>query len=337
MSDTTSIAGRYFPQGAPTPRDAILYLRLRTSLYLDDNPAAIGQLDDVEIDNRLGNLPRTLRFSDGSAFQTSDHETLERWFKVAGIQSSGTWLHQLESRWLVVTIALVLSVASLAGAFVVGIPWLATRIAFSVDAETLTSMWSTTVSEIDERVFKASDVPTERQTRLVERLAAALETDEMDVAYGIEFRRGPANAFAFPDGTIVIFDGIVALAEDDTEVLAVLLHEVGHVRGRHALRHILQSSIGSLIIISITGDASAITGAAALSPAVLTELHYSRAFELEADAFAAEILQKRLGTARPMIEMLRKLADTAGGDEIPSFLSTHPDATERIERLERLF
>ena len=336
MSTAADIAGLYFPPGAPAPHAATLHVRFATTLYLDDNPVAIGKLGDVEIDPRLAGQPRTLRFSDGSAFQTDDHETLEQVLRAARISNTGNWVHQLESRWILVVAALLLSVASLAGAFVVGIPWLATRIAFSVDAETLNSMWSTTVAAIDEQALKASDVPLERQSRLTERLAAAVESYEPGVAYHLEFRRGPANALAFPDGTIVVFDGMVSLADDDNEVLGVLLHEVGHVRGRHALRHILQSSIGSLIIILVTGDASAITGAAAASPTLLTELHHSRTFELEADQFAAQVLQERLGTTQPMIEMLTKLSRADGGDDIPAFLSTHPDAAERIERLKQL-
>lgn len=333
MSSAADIAGLYFPQGAPAPRAATLHVRFATTLYLDDNPVAIGKLDEVEIDPRLAGLPRTLRFSDGSAFQTNDHETLERVLRAARIPSAGNWVHQWESRWVLVMAALLLSLACLAGAFVVGIPWLATRIAFSVDAETLTSVWSRSVAEIDKRVLNASDIAIERQTRLAERLAAALETHGAGVAYRLEFRRGPANALAFPDGTIVVFDGVVALADDDNEVLGVLLHEVGHVQSRHALRHILQSSIGSLIIILITGDISAITGAAAASPTLLTELHHSRAFELEADQFAAKVLHNSLGTTQPLIEMLKKLSRTGGAGDIPSFLSTHPDAAERIERL----
>ena len=259
MSTAADIAGWYFPAGAPAPHEATLHVRFATTLYLDDNPVAIGKLGDVEIDPRLAGQPRTLRFSDGSAFQTDDHETLEQVLRAARLSNTGNWVHQLESRWILVAVALLLSVASLAGAFVVGIPWLATRIAFSVDAETLNSMWSTTVAAIDQQALKASDVPLARHTRLTARLAAAVESYEPGVVYHLEFRRGPANALAFPDGTIVVFDGVVSLADDDNEVLGVLLHEVGHVRARHALRHILQSSIGALIIIRVTGDASAIT------------------------------------------------------------------------------
>ena len=93
--------------------------------------------------------------------------------------------------------------------------------------------------------------------------------------------------------------------------------------------------VQSVPAVLVTGDASAITGAAAASPTLLTELHHSRTFELEADQFAAQVLQERLGTTQPMIEMLMKLSRTDGGDDIPAFLSTHPDATERIERLKQ--
>lgn len=46
-----------------------------------------------------------------------------------------------------------------------------------------------------------------------------------------------ANAFALPDGTLVVTDELVELAGDnDDEVLAVLAHELGHIHERHGLR-----------------------------------------------------------------------------------------------------
>ena len=46
-----------------------------------------------------------------------------------------------------------------------------------------------------------------------------------------------------PDGTIVILDGLVTLMQNNTQVLAVLSHELGHAYHRHGLQTLLRSSI----------------------------------------------------------------------------------------------
>ena len=42
------------------------------------------------------------------------------------------------------------------------------------------------------------------------------------------------RALALPGGIIVVTDDMVNLAANDPELLAVLAHEMGHLRGRHA-------------------------------------------------------------------------------------------------------
>ena len=52
--------------------------------------------------------------------------------------------------------------------------------------------------------------------------------------YQLEFRHGgyiDANAFALPSGIIVMTDELVELAKSDDELISVLAHEIGHVRG----------------------------------------------------------------------------------------------------------
>jgi Zn-dependent protease with chaperone function len=46
----------------------------------------------------------------------------------------------------------------------------------------------------------------------------------------------------------VVTDGLVELARNNDEIAAVLAHEVGHVKLRHGLRHVLQNSVTVLIM-----------------------------------------------------------------------------------------
>ena len=84
-----------------------------------------------------------------------------------------------------------------------------------------------------------------------------------------------ANAFALPNGTIVVTDDLVKLAEHDDELVAVLAHEIGHVVSRHALRRVLQDSGVMLLVAGITGDIVSISSLAAALPTLLIEAKYS--------------------------------------------------------------
>ena len=48
-------------------------------------------------------------------------------------------------------------------------------------------------------------------------------------------------------------DDLVELAKSDDEIIAVLAHEIGHVRGRHALRQMLQAAGISALAVALLG------------------------------------------------------------------------------------
>src|SRR5690606_32631843 len=71
------------------------------------------------------------------------------------------------------------------------------------------------------------------------------------------FRAGPAvgpNAMALPDGRIVLLDELVRIAGHDEEILAVLAHELGHVRRRHSLRLMIRGAAVGAFIAWWIGD-----------------------------------------------------------------------------------
>jgi len=171
------------------------------------------------------------------------------------------------------------------------------------------------------------------------------------------FRRGPMpNAFALPDGSIVLTDTLVKLALHENEILAVVCHEIGHVQHRHLLRQSLRTSAFGALIFLATGEASA---AIVSLPTVLVALSYRREFEREADQFAINALIAEGISPLHLASMLRRLGGLAPreaedaareGNEVPGkprtpaasegrffrdldatdYFSTHPDIHERI-------
>ena len=155
--------------------------------------------------------------------------------------------------------------------------------------------------------------------------------------YRLEFRKSPVigpNAFALPSGTVVMTDELVNLSVDDRELDGILLHEIGHVKERHALRSVIQNAGVFLLIASLSGDLSQISSAAASLPTVLVHSEYSRTFEREADRFAA--LYSRTHGAAGQADAGYPAASGQHAPKFPgeSVLSTHPVIEERIAELE---
>jgi Zn-dependent protease with chaperone function len=130
----------------------------------------------------------------------------------------------------------------------------------------------------------------------------------------LKFRQskmGP-NALALPGGTLLLTDEMVQLVDGDTDVLtAVLAHELGHVKHRHALRMLVQVSALGAVTSLVLGDFSTLLAAL---PALLGQAHYSREAEREADLNAVQVLTHAGIDTRVMVSLFDKLAARRRGE-----------------------
>src|SRR5690606_33924372 len=197
---------------------------------------------DVRISPRLGNASRSLRFREGDKCETADNDAVDALARLLGHSQRSAWLHRMESRWRLVLASLLLLVAIAAGGFVWGIPFAAKRTASRLADAVAYRVGEGTLELLDESIFKETEVSADDQQRL--RLAFSLLAERApSLPLTLEFRRmGAPNAFALPNGTVVVTDELVSLADSDHEIEAVLAHEIGHVHHRHALRMGLEAS-----------------------------------------------------------------------------------------------
>jgi Zn-dependent protease with chaperone function len=147
-------------------------------------------------------------------------------------------------------------------------------------------------------------------------------------------RNDLVNAFAAPGGTVVVTTGLLRAMRSPEELAAVLAHELGHVRSRHALRGVLRQLWLRALLALVAGDQSLLSGGLQLA-GTLGGLSYSRAFERDADAAAVRSLA-RLGVPPAALagalESIRHASPA--GPEI-GFLSTHPASADRLARIAR--
>ena len=245
------------------------------------------------------------------------------------------WLHRLESRWTLAIGAAVLVLGAAALFGVKGIPAIAREAAYATPPET-SEMLARGTMEILDQSFEPSELPAARADELRAIFERVTRDEPDDFAFELVFRGGGlvgANAFALPSGTIVLTDELVALAEHDEEIEAVLAHEVGHVVHRHGLRQAIQNSMLAVGIVLLVGDLSAASGLVAALPTALAEASFSREFELEADEHARAYLELHGIDPARLAHLLVRMEESYGeGIEIP-FLSTHPATEDRIRAL----
>jgi predicted Zn-dependent protease len=151
--------------------------------------------------------------------------------------------------------------------------------------------------------------------------------------FSLEFRQGGLigpNAFALPDGTVVITDELVKFADGDTELLlGVLAHEIGHVELKHSLRQLYRSVGAAGLIMLIGGDIGNGTEDILVQGGGPLALSYSRAQEADADRQSVRLMSKAgydpeaIGRFFTLLEA--KLHDESG----TSILATHPGTPER--------
>ncbi len=173
----------------------------------------------------------------------------------------------------------------------------------------------------------------------VERLVAASERP--DLHYKVTMLNSQAiNAFALPNGQLYVTRGLIALADDESELASVLAHEMGHVIARHAAIREEQAKLADLrsrVFTDVVSDPE--EGALALAKSKLALASFSRAQELEADAIGIGIAARAgydpYGAVRFLTSMqhnseLKRQQGGAIDPRAPDFLSSHPATPERI-------
>lgn len=297
---------------------------------------------EISVSSRLGNSVRYLTLPGGEKLETQDNDAVDRLLEAATTSRPHGLLHALEAQWGWVGIAVVFTCAFLWWSVFIGLPLLADRTARAIPISLEDAMGRQSLSTLDNHLLsptRLEEVQRERVRRLFDTATEQAARDsDLDSAPTLQLRRaqglGP-NAFALPSGIVVVTDELVMLAEQDGELLGVIAHELGHVQHRHIMRSVLQNSAVALVLATILGDVSSITGLAASIPTLLVEQGYSRAFEFEADRYAGEMMDA-LGIERAhLASMLAKLGDAhgAGSSGIGDYLSTHPAMDRRIEAI----
>ena len=170
-------------------------------------------------------------------------------------------------------------------------------------------------------------------------LALAARSHRPELPWSFAIVDSPAiNAFAVPGGFIYLTRGIMPFLGDEADLVGVLGHEIGHVTARHTVRAYTRASSAQLGVLvgSILSPTAAAAGGLAQSGLGVLFLRYGRDAELQADRLGAEYAAisgwDPVGV-RDMLSTLSRISEGADQRGVPGWLSTHPDASDRVERV----
>jgi Zn-dependent protease with chaperone function len=141
------------------------------------------------------------------------------------------------------------------------------------------------------------------------------------------------NAIALPGDAIVIYQGLLTEVRSENELMMILGHELGHFANRDHLRSLSRGLLLQAAIGTILGDPSILQSILGTAIANISQAQYSQSQELQADAFALELLLAYYGHVAGATDFFTRLAQQSGRDW--NFLSTHPAPDLRVKALQR--
>lgn len=174
--------------------------------------------------------------------------------------------------------------------------------------------------------------------RIIGKLTVVSENPKQ--VYRVTVLNSPAiNAFALPGGYVYVTRGLLALANDASEVAAVIAHEMGHVTANHGIERRQREREAALAErMAETSMSGGLAARAEIAQSKLKLAAFSRNQELQADAIGVRMLGEAgydpYAAARFLESMDaygRFTAVDATSDQSLDFLSSHPNAPQRVE------
>ncbi len=151
------------------------------------------------------------------------------------------------------------------------------------------------------------------------------------------------NAFCLPGGKIVVYTGILPVAQNDAALATVMGHEMAHATSRHGAQRVLQQNLTQTAMMGVAvslsdmeyGQQRAVMGALGAGAQFGVLMPFGRKHETEADEIGLMYMARAGYDPRESLNFWKRM-DQAGRAGPPEFLSTHPSHGTRIQQLESL-
>lgn len=167
---------------------------------------------------------------------------------------------------------------------------------------------------------------------IVQQLEKPYSEEDWEV---VLFESEDINAFAMPGGRIGVYTGLLAVAENQDQLAAVIGHEVAHVTLQHALKRANREATtqgGVILGTAVLGAGPGVGDIVSMGAQLGLSLPFSRANETEADTIGLNYMADAGFNPSASIQLWKNMAakNKLGP---PQFLSTHPSGDSRIQDL----
>ena len=181
-------------------------------------------------------------------------------------------------------------------------------------------------------------------TRVARRLAsAASEKSKVQYQWQVSvIKSDEVNAFCLPGGEIVVYTGILPIAQTDAGLATVLGHEMAHATSRHGSERMYrqqmtqtleQGAAGSLQNMDPQQQATAMAAIGAVGQYGMN-LPFSRDEESEADHIGLLYMSRAGYDPHEALAFWQRMSSATSHGAPPPFLSDHPSNGVRIQQLE---
>ena len=147
------------------------------------------------------------------------------------------------------------------------------------------------------------------------------------------------NAWALPGGKIAINRGLLVYLEDESQLAAVLAHEVVHAAARHGAQQMTRGTLTSVGLAAVAIGAQGqqgeqLYGQASQLGTAAWMAKYGRDDELESDYYGMEYMARAGYEPQGAVELQRtfvKLSEGKQADFISGLFASHPPSAKRVQ------
>ena len=166
-----------------------------------------------------------------------------------------------------------------------------------------------------------------------------------NVAWKFRALRDPEpNAFALPNGSIYVTTGLLSLVDNESQLAAIMAHELTHVMRRHTytfnrsnrkkfLTMNIMAAVGAYAPGGVVGAIITVVTTVAPFIVLATIFGYSRDMEREADHRAVDMMITAEYPPEEAINVMRLLSKDIEGEQIKVFYNDHPELQDRVKYL----
>lgn len=186
------------------------------------------------------------------------------------------------------------------------------------------------------------------QLEMVKRVASRLASATGSAGAGYQWQvalidDNQVNAFCLPGGKIVVYTGILPVAQNEAALATVMGHEMAHATSRHGAQRVLQQNLAQTAMTGVAISLSdmdynkqrTVMGALGAGAQFGILMPFSRKHESEADEIGLMYMARAGYDPQESIRFWHRM-DEASRAGPPEFLSTHPAHGTRIQQLEAL-